>query len=124
MGLDVSHDCWSGPYSSFMRFRCALARAAWGVDLFTAYNDETQFAVLLSDHADDPIMPLINHSDCDGILQCDNLLSLAERLDALAPKLDTGPNPQVRLEPFSSAARKFAAGCRAAHAAGEDVVFS
>ena len=28
MGLDVSHDCWHGAYSAFMRWRCAVAKAA------------------------------------------------------------------------------------------------
>ena len=28
MGLDTTHDCWHGPYSSFMRWRCEIARAA------------------------------------------------------------------------------------------------
>lgn len=28
MGLDVSHGCWEGPYSAFMRFREALAKEA------------------------------------------------------------------------------------------------
>lgn len=28
MGLNVSHGCWEGPYSAFMRFRMALAKEA------------------------------------------------------------------------------------------------
>ena len=28
MGLDVSHGCWSGAYSAFMRWRCEIAKAA------------------------------------------------------------------------------------------------
>jgi len=28
MGLDTSHDCWHGAYSSFMRWRCEIAKAA------------------------------------------------------------------------------------------------
>ena len=28
MGLDVSHDCWHGAYSAFMRWRREIARAA------------------------------------------------------------------------------------------------
>lgn len=26
MGLDVSHDCWHGAYSAFMRWRCEIAK--------------------------------------------------------------------------------------------------
>jgi hypothetical protein len=28
MGLDVSHDCWHGAHSAFMRWRCEVAKAA------------------------------------------------------------------------------------------------
>jgi len=28
MGLDTSHGCWHGAYSSFMRWRCEIAKAA------------------------------------------------------------------------------------------------
>lgn len=28
MGLDVSHDCWHGSYSTFMKWRCVLAKAS------------------------------------------------------------------------------------------------
>ena len=33
MGLDTTHDCWHGPYSSFMRWREEVARAV-GVPLW------------------------------------------------------------------------------------------
>jgi hypothetical protein len=36
MGLDVSHDCWHGAYSAFMRWREGIAKAAsiplWAMD--------------------------------------------------------------------------------------------
>lgn len=37
MGLDVSHDCWNGAYSAFMRFRSNLA-AAIGIDIMNMEN--------------------------------------------------------------------------------------
>lgn len=124
MGLDTSHDCWHGPYSAFTRFRCALARVAWGVDLYAAYCDEKLFDALLKAHGDDPLMHLINHSDCDGEIETDVQLALAERLEQLAPLLDTGVNPQVRSMLFSDAARQFAKGLREANASGEAMEFA
>ncbi len=37
MGLDVSHDCWHGAYSAFMRWRQEIARAA-GIPLTLMEN--------------------------------------------------------------------------------------
>ncbi len=37
MGLDTTHDCWHGPYSQFMRWRCWLA-AQVGIPLRLMYG--------------------------------------------------------------------------------------
>lgn len=65
MGLDTTHNCWHGPYSSFNRFRYSLA-AQIGVNLneYRGYGGNEKN---LEDIEHD-IMPLLNHSDCDGSL--------------------------------------------------------
>ena len=56
MGLDTTHDCWRGSYSSFNRFRYSLAeQIGINLDDYSGYNENE-------------LMPLFNHSDCDGIL--------------------------------------------------------
>jgi hypothetical protein len=66
MGLDTSHDCWHGPYGSFNRFRTTLAKQI-GIDLndYNGYGGEGNKDLNSIDH---DIMPLLNHSDCDGRL--------------------------------------------------------
>ena len=122
MGLDTSHDCWHGPYSAFRRFREKIAEVAWGVT--DCYSDDERFDKMVSDNASDGLLAIVDHSDCDGEIEPARQLALAERLEQIADRLDTGANSQVRGEGFSVAARRFAAGLRAANAAGEAVVFS
>ena len=66
MGLDTSHNCWHGPYSSFNRFRHTLAKQI-GIDLneYRGYDDKGEKDLETIEH---DIMPLLNHSDCDGSL--------------------------------------------------------
>jgi hypothetical protein len=121
MGLDTSHGCWHGPYSRFRRFRRALAKAAWGTNLddYEGFQDEpNENARSFADHASDPLVQLIDHSDCDGELAIDVLLPLAARLDELAPKLK-----HLADSDFMERAMQFADGLREAASRGEPVEF-
>lgn len=66
MGLDTSHNCWHGPYSSFNRFRYSLGKQI-GIDLdeYIGYGDKGTKYLTSIEH---DLMPLFNHSDCDGEL--------------------------------------------------------
>lgn len=66
MGLDTSHNCWHGAYSSFMRFRRSLG-AQIGIVL-DSYNDYGGTSGIHSSQIQHDLMPLFNHSDCDGEL--------------------------------------------------------
>ena len=120
MGLDTTHDCWHGPYSQFMKWRCWLhvhvgggaldetsLRAAWAAG---RYNDQTV-----------PINVLMNHSDCDGSIptaMCGPLADALEAVLARAPYRQTiGPDFMYLLT------KRFIAGLRRASAAGENVYF-
>ena len=112
MGLDTTHDCWHGSYSSFGKFREAVARRC-GIDLDRMEgfcDDGTPWNSL----PPDPILALLNHSDCDGEIAIQDLIPLADRLDAIAQGLSGW---------LTDAAIKFAAGCRAAASANEPVDF-
>jgi len=65
MGLSFSHGdaCWS--YSGFMHFRKKLAMDAMGIEL----NKMVGFGPKANrswEHIKNPLVTLLNHSDCDG----------------------------------------------------------
>ena len=103
MGLDTTHDCWHGAYSSFTRWRNELASVA-GYQLATIeYDDgwrsetvlidwghlatEETLAGKWSETPGDPLLVLIVHSDCDGGIYPEQAQVLADRLEELLPLL-------------------------------------
>jgi hypothetical protein len=66
MGLDTSHNCWHGPYSSFNRFRYSLGYQI-GINL-NDYSGYGKTGVKDLTKIEHELMPLFNHSDCNGIL--------------------------------------------------------
>jgi hypothetical protein len=70
MGLDTSHDCWHGSYSSFNDFRARIAADQGIDDLRQFYKDHPSMDTKPYEEAgvDPRIIPLLNHSDCDGEL--------------------------------------------------------
>ncbi len=66
MGLNTTHGAYDGPYTSFNEFRQWLASQI-GINLYEyiGYGDNGTKDLTTIDH---DIMPLLNHSDCDGIL--------------------------------------------------------
>lgn len=115
MGLQTTHDCWTGSYSHFDRFRMAVA-AAVGIDLnsMQRFGGSTSWDIF----AKDPIRILLEHSDCEGDIAVADLLPLAGRLDEVAKLLD-----DCTEDDFAAEARRFAAGCRLAESRGEPVRF-
>ena len=92
MGLDVSHGCWSGAYSSFKRFRHAVAEAAREQCGYEPDYDAHPFRAFMGwwwegdgstmTHALDPFFI---HSDCDGYLFPSELHDLIPALTRLLP---------------------------------------
>lgn len=94
MGLDTTHDCWHGPYSSFASWRGELAKAAGRetdaegdctvvVDAYEWCN----FQGLWRHEPEDALDVLLVHSDCDGYLFPHQLPRLAQRLEELLPSI-------------------------------------
>lgn len=113
MGLDTSHDCWHGPYSSFHKWRVEIARAA-GIDLdaMEGFADENpkpwgEYNV---------IHEILNHSDCEGEIRWEVCLDLSERLEKLIPEIKKDEYTLQKTKSFIS-------GLRAAWAAKENVEF-
>ncbi len=81
MGLGTSHNCWHGPYSSFNRFRKSLAaQIGISLDEYIGYGDNGTKDLLTIQH---DIMPLLNHSDCDGYLTVEESTKIINGLNAI-----------------------------------------
>jgi hypothetical protein len=140
MGLDTTHDAWHGAYSAFSRWRDKLAEVA-GYEIAKVEVDNFGTPVLrptvLIDWGHiveknyygewdappaDPLIYLIAHSDCDGLLHPPAAMALAERLTELLPLLPEG-DAVGHIGNWRDKTQTFIDGLRAAAAAGEDVEF-
>lgn len=178
MGLDVSHGCWNGPYSMFMRWRIWLAEQI-GLPLmlmegfmesipdddeiaiadWTKSTDSTNWesrkcisdVVRAAAHGtpirwiliNDPLVKLLDHSDCEGSIKWYDAKPVALRLlqvirsvpdDFAAPVYTDGPDKGRPIwtrwqdgrgcyDGMVPPCKRFAAGLLAAYKAREDVRF-
>lgn len=85
MGLDFGQCEASWSYGGFHRFRIRLAQEI-GVDLesMEGFRDGGN----KWDNLIDPIIPLLNHSDCDGELSSEDCSKVAPRLRQLVSGWD------------------------------------
>jgi hypothetical protein len=89
MGLDFSHTTAQWSYSGFSRFRDALATHE-GIDLdqmegFRRRGDDRPRIPWTG--ITGPLVPLLNHSDCDGELSPEECRQIAPRLRAVVNEL-------------------------------------
>lgn len=81
MGLNVTYNCWDGAYSSFRRFRYSLGhQIGINLDDYIGYGDKG--TKNLKDINND-LMPLFNHSDCDGELTVKECKSIIKGLNSV-----------------------------------------
>jgi len=129
MGLDVSHDCWHGAYGAFSRWRNQLAEVAgyWVTQMpdghTTAVIDWGHVTVeqLQGDWDEtpaDPLLVLIAHSDCDGVIRPAQSAALADRLAELLPLLPEG-EASGHVRHWRNTTQQFIDGLRAAVESGE-----
>ncbi len=147
MGLDTTHNCWHGAYSAFSRFRNAIAEIA-GIPLPLMDGFYSSFPVAESNLTPldkeaaerlkrylpikwetlrfDPATFLLNHSDCEGIIEDSKCRWLAIRLEEIAEMIT--PEHVERyggghLHDLKAQVLQFAKGCSDAYNAGENVEF-
>lgn len=140
MGLDTSHGCWHGAYSSFSRWRDKLTRVA-GYTMTNYVEDGIPYVAPAIDWEkyhrngvdgplmghweetpEDALLVIIVHSDCEGWIFHPQTKPLADRLTELLPLLpdeDAGGHVGYWREKTQT----FIDGLLAAHEAGEDVDF-
>ena len=84
MGLGFSHGEAHWAYSGFMRFRSRLAETlGYTVPLSVMYDDGSYTRM-----KNEPIWPLINHSDCDGELTVEEMQQILPQLEDLVNRWD------------------------------------
>jgi hypothetical protein len=133
MGLDCSHNAFSGAYSSFNRLRQYVAKVAGGS--FPPHNDpaldwnQWYFeSAIVPNNTVRGMHLFLEHSDCDGEFSPEECSLVAEFLDwivsqdvsstaALGHLARNGPD-------MKDSVRRFSDGCKAAAAAGESLEFA
>lgn len=120
MGLDTSHDCWHGAYSSFHSFRFWIAKVA-GIDLdkMQGFGGNKPFPTKKKE----PLVILLNHSDCDGDIKWKDTLPLATRMEELLKLVKPKVKKNSEEEYFKDKLEQFIEGLKSAHELGEDVDF-
>jgi len=132
MGLATSHGCYNGSCGSFNHWR------AWVADqIGFALNEYGQgycgdkpcVPWSLICH---PLVPLLNHSDCEGELKWEDCGPLADTLTDIIRKTDPEKienNPTMgqwseNTKHMVNLTQKFANGCKLAYENKENVIFS
>lgn len=119
MGLDTTHNCWHGSYSSFKHFRNFLAERIF-INLYDYIGYGNPNATKQLDTIDHKLMPLFNHSDCDGILTVEEAKQIAEGLDQILADL-TEITEQDKI--YREKIVQFRDGCLLAVADDEEIQF-
>jgi ribosomal protein L32E len=122
MGLDTSHDAWHGPYSSFNTFRKWLAQKI-GINLedYIGYGEDSATKELTS--IDHKLIPLFNHSDCDGILTPEECKQIAEGIeDAIKDEPEDLSGNEYSFSNLNKA-KQFRKGCLLAYSLNENIDF-
>jgi hypothetical protein len=134
MGLDTTHNAWHGAYGAFSRWRDQLARTA-GYELAKLDGDHREVILIDWGHIvpknyygewdrmpADPLILLIAHSDCEGVISSEHAGPLANRLEELLPDLPEGEGGG-HIGDWRAKTQQFIDGLRSAAATGEDVEF-
>jgi hypothetical protein len=118
MGLDTSHNCWHGGYGRFNHFRYALGRQIGiNLDEYEGYGDKGTKDLTTIDH---DLMPLFNHSDCDGVLTVEESRKI---VDGLNKVLDSFREDEAAPLDFKERIVQFRDGCMDAISKNEEVDF-
>jgi hypothetical protein len=118
MGLDTTHECWHGAYSSFNLWREKLCEAAGLGNLrdYEGFSGDKQWPQL-------PIVALLNHSDCEGKIAWKDCKPIADALIELVPALKNADRGRIQVDYYVQKTERFIAGLLEAHENHESVEF-
>lgn len=142
MGLDATHDAFSGAYSAFNRFRQMVAKAAGGsfpphdIPLHIGGEvyekpDQERFYIpgkWEQYQIDKPgLSAFLISNDCEGSFPPELCKHMADELEVLIPeveKMDAGDWGHIgRDGGYVAVLKRYIAGCRAAYEAGETMEY-
>lgn len=122
MGLNVSHNCWNGAYGTFRKFRQSLANYIdMDLESMEGFGGEIPFP----SKDVEPLVILLDHSDCDGIIEHKDTKKLAKRMDEILLIAENDESGIIGLETtyFLEKLDIFIEGLLTAYAKGDDVIF-
>jgi len=133
MGLDTTHDCWHGPYSSFMKWREKICEIAGYGNIndregfytkFDWHRGGTKKAVPWPSYESDALIILLHHSDCDDDISHTDCEAIADRLEECLPSVRRADHGNI-IYPnyFENKTKEFIKGLRNASAMKENVIF-
>ena len=134
MGLDCSHDAFSGAYSSFSRLRWFIAKST-GICSFPPHEDKTldNDMIYFDDTFDKEkykgLYEFLLHSDCDGEITSEMCEFVARDLELFLPNMlelekeISATGHLTRNGGFVGTVKKFIGGCKDAHISNEPLLF-
>jgi hypothetical protein len=133
MGLDISHDAFSGAYSAFNRLRQTIA-AAMGGSFPPHANKELypddNYWYSGEDYARNShpgLYEFMSHSDCDGVILPGVAAQLADELEELLPKIESmgliDSGHIAGAGGYPAVVRRLITGCRLAAERNEPLEF-
>lgn len=117
MGLDTTHDAFHGSYGSFDKMRYWLASQI-NIDLDEYYGYGPGEKKIESIQHE--IMPLLNHSDCDGQLSPDECKKIASGIKKILDEVPYDDSPYSNYQ----MSLRFMHGCLAASKKIETILFN
>ncbi len=116
MGLDTSHNAWHGSYNSFYTFRRSLAKLIdIDLDQCLGFGGTMDLESIKHD-----LIPLLNHSDCDGELSVKEAEQIVKGLDLIVLNIHKTGIPYIG---FIDQLIRFRDGCKLAIKLNEPIDF-
>ena len=124
--LDLMEDFWCGKSMTGLPMQIEWLPVDWDGSTADAerfwLTARDQLPLKWNEHATDKrLLPLLRHSDCEGDLPPAHCAMIADALEELIPKLDGDGGGHIGS--WRHKTETFIAGCRAAAAAGEALIF-
>ena len=149
MGLGISHDTWDGSYSAFHRWRKRIAQAANypPLEIMEGYYKNDNFSIVKLSNYDDtkvlfklpniqeqlpikweglkksPLIILLTHSDCDGIISWRSCRGIARELEKILPNIGEEEDGGGHVGNYRKKTKIFIEGLMNAYNAKENLRF-